>query len=341
MLATPWAESLSEIFDLGLIQRLEPLTTGLIHQTWRVETHKGTFIAQRLHPIFDQRVTLDAQAVSAYLQPHGFPIPQFLQTLAGDLHANLAGASWRVMTCLPGVAYRTAPHPTYLWAAGQAAGKFHRLLADWDYQVQYQLPHFHDTAYIWQHLEQYANHRDIAQEADFLLTIVPSLFLPPDLPKRLIHGDLKLTNFLFMEPQQVSGLVDLDTLMTHSLCVEMGDAFRSWCSVGEHFDPVAFEAGLRGYALTGQLTAAEVHYLLPGVKLITLELGMRYLIDVIEDQYFQWDASQYPSRAAHNLARARRQIAVYQDLVRQQPALLDLVASAYSSPSCSPVTQIR
>ena len=44
---------------------------------------------------------------------------------------------------------------------------------------------------------------------------------------------------------------------------------------------------------------------------IALNLGMRHLIDSVEDYYFRWDASRYRSRLEFNLLRARQQIDVY------------------------------
>jgi len=314
-------QRLVEVFGLGSLEAMEPLSGGLLNQTWRLTTATGYYIAQGLHPIFDQGVTTDAQYIAAHLRQYNFPVPEFLATREGYWHWEDSQGSWRVMTCLPGVSYRTAPHLNYLEQAGQLTGKFHQLVQDLRYDFTFHIPHFHDTAYILQELMLYAEVPMIQREAAFFIDTIPKLSLPTSLPRHIIHGDLKLANFLFDEAGVITGLVDLDTLMVHDRLIELGDAFRSWGTVGETFSEAALIAGLRGYLAIATLDAQELDYLIPAIQLITLELGMRYLKDVVEDCYFQWDAQQYPSRAAHNLSRARRQIAVYRDLCRQEPSL--------------------
>jgi Ser/Thr protein kinase RdoA (MazF antagonist) len=318
-------DELAQFFSLGAVQQCTLLTSGLINETWRLETKHGRYIAQKLHPIFDPKVTEDAAEISNYLLTHGIPVPQFLTGKEGTFHLEVSGNYWRVMTCLPGIAHRSAPTREYLTQAGALVGRFHQALQDYTYQFQFQLPHFHDTPHIWQELTRYADDPAIQTEAIFLLEAVPTLYLPETLPRQIIHGDIKLANFLFSETGIVTGLVDLDTLMYHQRCVELGDAFRSWCTVGEKFSVEAFAAGLAGYQSIFRLTKEELSYLPQSIKLITLELGMRYAKDVIEDNYFQWDANFYPNRSAHNIARVRRQIAVYQDICRQESELYALV----------------
>ncbi len=327
-LAQTWLVPICTAFELPEVSQIELLTSGLLHQTWLLTSAQDQYIAQKMHPIFDGRVTEDAQAISSYLRQHDFSVPEFLMTAHGQLHLTLEGHLWRVMPKLAGTTHPTAPSVYYIEQAGRTTGLFHRLLADFPYQFKFQLAHFHDTAYIFEQLQTYADRAEIAPELDFFAQTVPQLYLPT-LPQHLIHGDLKLANFLFTDSGTVSGLVDLDTLMQQSLCVELGDAFRSWCTVGQTFSLSAFQAGLTGYAATGQLGTQEVDQLLAGIKLITLELGMRYLQDVIEQNYFQWDAQAYPSAAAHHRARARRQIAVYQDIRRQEAQLEQVIALLY------------
>jgi len=49
-------------------------------------------------------------------------------------------------------------------------------------------------------------------------------------------------------------------------------------------------------------------------KQITLELCCRFLIDVIENQYFSWNSEKYRSRQAHNIARALAHFELYQEI---------------------------
>ena len=80
-----------------------------------------------------------------------------------------------------------------------------------------------------------------------------------------------------------------------------------------------FKAGWNGYAKSaeGFISARERKLVPKSVATITLELASRFLADYFEDNYFGWDDSRYPSRRAHNLARARGQLALYRDIQKK------------------------
>ena len=75
------------------------------------------------------------------------------------------------------------------------------------------------------------------------------------------------------------------------------------------FDVAFFEAAASGYAQGFGLPAGpqERARYLRATKQITLELTARFLIDVVHDAYFGFDAARYSHRRAHNVARARGQ----------------------------------
>jgi Ser/Thr protein kinase RdoA (MazF antagonist) len=320
-----WLDPLVRHFQLGEPELLEALGGGLVHQTWKLKTTQGSFVVQRLHPQFDPAVTEDGQAIGFWLRQQGFPVPQFRRACDGSLHLSWGGGLWRVMDCLPGSSYSTPPAWSYLEQAGAAVGRLHRLLAGWHYSFRFQIPHFHDTAYFWQQLCQRSPDPEIRAEWQFFVETVPRLLLPPGLPTQIIHADLKFNNFLFDERGGFAGLVDLDTFMDHNLYVELGDALRSWGRRGEAVEAEAILAGLRGYAQTGNLRALQPELLLQGIQLMTLELGMRFLLDWFEDCYWNWDPQRYASRRDHNLARCRRQIRLYQHLTQIAPQLLESI----------------
>ena len=82
-----------------------------------------------------------------------------------------------------------------------------------------------------------------------------------------------------------------------------------------------FEALLRGYLDTaaGFLTPAEKHYLPFSGKLITLEIGTRFLTDYLEgDVYFK------VHREGHNLDRCRTQLKLVASIEEQFDAMRKL-----------------
>lgn len=316
-----WLDPLVTAFDLGQVEHQERLQSGWLQQTWRLRTDRGTFIAQRLHPIFDPAVTEDAQIVSRHLRSWGIPTPEYRLTQTGSLHWQEQDHLWRVMPCLPGQTHLKIVDPHWLEAVGRVVGHMHLALADFEHQFQFQIPHFHDTPQIWQSLQELTIPPEIEAEAQFLIQTTPQLFLPSDLPQQIIHGDLKISNFLFDDQGTVLGLIDLDTFMYHNRYVDLGDAFRSWASQAAGFNLESFQAGLRGYARSGALSELKPSLIVQGIQLITLELAIRFLRDYVEDYYFDWQPQLYPSRKAHNLARCHKQISIYQDLCRQEQVL--------------------
>jgi hypothetical protein len=117
---------------------------------------------------------------------------------------------------------------------------------------------------------------------------------------------------------QAVALVDLDTLGYGSIAYELGDAMRSWCNPhGEdagqvRFDVPVFAAAIEGFRAVADstVTASERASIVPGLETLCIELAARFAVDVFEDRYFGWDASRFESRRAHNLIRARGQLAL-------------------------------
>ena len=137
-----------------------------------------------------------------------------------------------------------------------------------------------------------------------------------DLPTRLTHGDLKISNILFQQDRDHGqALIDLDTIGYQSLAAEMGDAWRSWCNpAGEgnpdeaRFDSEIFAASLTGWAASGPaITNREKQNLVAGIERICLELSARFCTDAINNSYFAEDRDRYPQKGQHNLIRAQSQ----------------------------------
>ncbi len=335
----PWLVPLTQAFNLGHPVTADPLLTGLIQQTWRITTTSGQYVAQALHPVFNEGVIYDGQAISTFLRAHHIPTPIYLETVSGSLHWTYQGIdseipelqTWRVMPHIPGETHLKPPTLDYLRSVGRIVGQMHQQLEHLTHDFQFQIPDFHNTPQILASLDPLDIPAELSAEATFFRETLPPLFLPDDLPQQVIHGDLKFSNFLFDSNGSVVAILDLDTFMLQSRYVELGDALRSWATDGSHFHPAACRAALEGYAESGALVGLDPNYLRQGLRLITLELGVRFLRDVVEDNYFQWDPQRYPSRRAHNIARCHRQIALYHTLLQADQILSDMLEQLLSS----------
>jgi Ser/Thr protein kinase RdoA (MazF antagonist) len=232
---------------------------------------------------------------------------------------------------------------------GRTLGRFHRLgaLLDPD-MMAVTLPGFHHTPGYLAALDaavgETGGHAEVADALTFinarrgLVPVLEHALARGRTRRRLIHGDPKLDNLLF-DPTGCRALclIDLDTVQPGLLHHDIGDCLRSCCNragetgddgAGARFDVELCSAILAGYAEAagGLLSAHEVQLMTPAVRLIPLELGIRFLTDHLQgDRYFR---VRY---RGENLHKARRQLALVADIERQQAAIESAVRRAFDS----------
>lgn len=317
---------------IGREPRVTPITTGLINLTFRVETEAGRrYALQRLAPIFGREVHVDIEAVTAHLEGHGVLTPRLVRTANDALDVQLTedGSVWRLMTWIDGVCHTRLVDPRLGGAAGQLLGRFHAALTDFEVPFRHARLGVHDTPRHLQGLRAaldagrvHPDHAVIAPLGEAILRAAERLPPLPDLPRRVVHGDPKVSNLVFTAEGHGRALIDLDTLARMPLPLELGDALRSWCNPnGEdaqsaRFDLEIFEAAITGYAEQAHqaIDLAERDALVTGTRTIMVELAARFCRDAFEDRYFGWDPERFPTRSAHNRVRAERQLALAQDL---------------------------
>ena len=319
----------------------QPVTIGLINRTFLVHgsdiRDQPVAVLQRLHPVFAAEVNRDIEVVSAHLAAHGVETPALLRTTDGARWYAQPGGVWRALSYVPGTTLHRIDDPDTARTAGALVGRFHRALDPLVHDYAFTRAGVHDTAAHLGRLKARAHATAGAtadgggpEQAELLRAaralgrdiLAAAATLPPlpDLPARHTHGDLKISNVLFFpgDPRRARCLVDLDTLGRQTLAYELGDAMRSWCNPhGEdeteaRVDDAIFAAAMAGYRSgAGDLpTAAERAAIVPGLETVCVELAARFCVDVFDDAYFGWDARRHPSRRAHNLVRARGQLAL-------------------------------
>jgi len=134
------------------------------------------------------------------------------------------------------------------------------------------------------------------------------------IPLRVVHNDPKVNNVLLRRGTgEAVCMLDLDTVKPGIAHFDFGDCVRSAANpAGEDaallddvtFDAACYEAVRAGYLGEAAtfLTGDEIGLLPPSVKVITYELGIRFLADHLRgDTYFRTGAP------GHNLHRARVQ----------------------------------
>ena len=261
--------------------------------------------------------------------------PALIHTRSGDSHlVDGSGSFWRVFHFIEqGTVYDRVKDVHHAHEVGRGLGRFQSLVADLAPSLLHDtLPGFHHTPH---YLAEYddAVARDVqgraagvgAEQAFVsrrrsLAPLLTGLMDAGQLPLRVVHNDPKVNNVMV---HSVTGealcMLDLDTVKPGIVHFDFGDCARSIANpAGEDgdldsvsFDLPLFRAMARGYLdeAASFLTRTERDLLPASVKVITFELGLRFLTDHLKgDAYFK---VRY---AGHNLHRARVQFKLLESI---------------------------
>ena len=228
----------------------------------------------------------------------------------------------------------------------KAFGRFQQLLAELPApRLHDTIPDFHHTPKRFSALEQAiaadaAGRAALAKpEIEFALAHQPiaGVLLDANLPERVTHNDTKFNNVM-LDDATGEGIcvIDLDTVMPGLAPYDFGDMVRTTTSPAMEDErdlskvtmqfPM-FEALVRGYLSSAGafLTNAEKQLLAFSGKLITFEIGIRFLADyLMGDTYFK------VHREGHNLDRCRTQFKLVESIERQEEKMDRLVESLAS-----------
>lgn len=258
-------------------------------------------------------------------------------------HHDEAGNFWRVYLFIEQArTYDAVQSTAQAFEAAQAFGRFQSLLADLPApRLHDTIPDFHHTPKRFLALEHAiaadaVNRAALAKpEIEFALRhkAITSVLLDANLPERVTHNDTKFNNVM-LDDATGAGIcvIDLDTVMPGLALYDFGDMVRTTTSpVPEDERDLAkvtmqfpmFEALVRGYLASASefLTPAEKQHLAFAGKLITFEIGIRFLTDFLAgDTYFK------VHREGHNLDRCRTQFKLVESIERQEAQMNKLVA---------------
>jgi Ser/Thr protein kinase RdoA (MazF antagonist) len=343
----------------GELLDAQPFGSGHINDTYRVMFRNGDesffHIVQRINrDVFKnpgalmeniQRVTshLDAQVAN---EPDRDRRALRLIPARNEnaWHVGEDGEYWRAYHYIPGArTYDAVESTDQAFQAARAFGRFQELLASLPPpRLNDTIPDFHNTPKRFEALlaaisADTENRAILVQpEIEFALAHEPivSILLDANLPERVTHNDTKFNNVM-LDDATGEGIcvVDLDTVMPGLTPYDFGDMVRTTTSTSAEDErdlskvtmqfPM-FEALVRGYLSSAGnfLTKEERKLLAFSGKLITFEIGIRFLTDYLSgDHYFK------THRQGHNLDRCRSQFRLLECLEQQEDLMERLVES--------------
>ena len=341
----------------GQFLEAAPYGSGHINDTYCVVFNQGgtsvRYIFQRInHLIFKNPVMLmeNIQRVTAHLAKKSTGKSDQARrglTLipARDgkpYYCDEQGNHWRVYIFVENARTFDAVESTQqAFQAAKAFGQFQKLLADLPApRLHDTIPHFHHTPKRFAALEKaieadVANRAKLAKpeiESALRHKTICSVLLYANLPERVTHNDTKFNNVM-LDDATGEGIcvIDLDTVMPGLALYDFGDMVRTTTSptkedecdlskVTMQFS--MFEALARGYLSSAAefLTPAEKKFLSFSGKLITFEIGIRFLTDFLAgDTYFK------VHRDGHNLDRCRTQFKLVESIEQQEEQMNNLV----------------
>jgi len=275
---------------------------------------------------------------------------RLIPTLKGkSWYVDNAGNRWRCYDFIEGATgHDVVRSAAQAEAAAKAFGAFQALLADLPGgRLHETIPGFHHTPGRYARFQAalaadtHGRAASAVPEIAFALarahevSVVVDALRDGTLPERVTHNDTKLNNVLLDDvTQEGVCVIDLDTVMPGSALYDFGDLVRTSTSPAAEDETdlskvtmqlPMFEALVRGYLASarGFLTPREKELLPFAGKLITFEIGLRFLTDWLEgDTYFKI------KRASHNLDRTRTQFKLVASIEEQLPAMREIVARA-------------
>lgn len=278
-------------------------------------------------------------------------LPKIIATRSGeDFYVDAQGSHWRAITLIDSAtAYDQAQGTEHAREAGAVLGQFHRLVADLGpSQLAVTIPGFHympgyfnsfsrisATPAARELIRQDSRVADLCLfvgERRELCLLLEAARRQGKLRLRVMHGDPKINNILIDRlTGRGTSIIDLDTVGIGLVHWDYGDAIRSICNQqGEDApDPSRVEldvdlcrAFTAGYlAQTADLLDGEERaYLYDAIRVISFELGLRFLQDYLAGNvYFK---TRYPE---HNLHRAAVQFALCRSVERAETNLRNVI----------------
>lgn len=320
---------------------LSPITEGLINTTYLLEDldRKEKFILQKINQnVFKQPevVVKNHVMINELLRSNNYqfqiiePIPSLFHTL---LVKDSDGQPWRMLSFVENsITFLTAPS---LETAFEAAKTFSYFLTIVNTEkvpaIEDTLPNFLNfekrVADYKKSLRDAAPHLRENAKAEIEITnqllSLPNQWIEMEksnqIPKRIIHADVKISNILFDQNHHPLAVIDLDTMMISTILYDFGTMIQSYTnttheddgSAENNFNPEMYKVVKEGFLfyLKEKLTPLESENLDYAAQVAIYIQELRFLTDYLNGSTYY--STKYPE---HNLDRTKNQLQLLKGL---------------------------
>jgi thiamine kinase-like enzyme len=320
---------------------LTPITDGLINTTYLLENKdRGKkFILQKINNHVFKRpevIVNNHLMINELLKSNDyqFQIIEPIPSLTNELLVKDANDDpWRMLSFVENsTTFLTAPS---LQTAFEAAKTFSYFLTTVNTE---KLPAIEDTLPNFLNFEKrvtdYKNSLKNAapylkENAKAEIEITNQLLSLPDgwiemeksnqIPKRIIHADVKISNILFDQNHRPLAVIDLDTMMISTILYDFGTMIQSYTnttneddgSAQNNFNPEMYKVVKEGFLfyLKEKLTSEESENLDYAAQVAIYIQELRFLTDYLNGSIYY--STKYPE---HNLDRTKNQLELLKGL---------------------------
>lgn len=248
------------------------------------------------------------------------------------------------------ISYNKSEKTEIVYNIGKAFGHFCKVLRDFPINdLEETIKDFHDTKKRYDKLiETYKlnpvnrNNRAFKQISEIIsreeeCSVLVNLLEDNKIPYRVTHNDTKVNNVLMDSvTKEPVAVIDLDTVMKGSGLYDYGDGVRSAASNAledeTNLDNVyinmdMFKVYTDGYLseMAPYLNEEEILNMANSIKIITLELAIRFLDDYLSgDTYFKTNYDD------HNLDRCKNQLKLVNDIDEKLEEMNSYIKESYN-----------
>ena len=314
------------------IVTIKKVESGLINSTFVLNSSNNSYILQAINtnifPNYEKGLE-NILTVGNWLKrknyPYSFPLP-----IKGR-YLKVENEVWRLMPYVKNsISYNQVHSLDHVKSAANCLGEFYHLLSDFNAEnLTITLPSFHNGNWITKKFEEVVFNGEkerllavkaLINEIEKELPILNKWDeVCNSIPKRVIHYDTKINNFLFDKTtDEILALIDLDTIMPGCVLSDIGDMIRTYSNpLGEESKEIEkvicnmeiINTIIQAFTNKAALQKEEKENLFFGGMAITLMQSVRFLTD-----YLNGDGYYKTSYKDQNLVRAKNQWALYKSL---------------------------